>query len=179
MTMSVDGLAELHLPRTLRIHAAGRTLVLAKRAGESTAHVLLKAIGYARYQSQYPGLRVEVPVGNGNRYKPDLVALDDAGEPTLWIECGHADVDKVHNLLRRYRNAHFVWLRRQPLWHSATEIVRNALAARPHAAPVEVIGASDAKLLALATSNDADAALSALTVATFPEPASAPVPRRR
>ena len=183
MTMSVDGLAELHLPRTLRIHAAGRTLVLAKRAGESTAHVLLKAIGYARYAPVYSGLRVEVPVGNGDRYKPDLVATGDAGEPLVWIECGHADVDKMRKLLRRYPRTHFVWLRRQSLWYGATEIMRDVLAARPHRATVEVIGASDATLLALAASNDADAALPALTVVTFPEPAApvapAHAPRRR
>ncbi len=181
MSMSVDGLAELHLPRTLRIHAAGRTLVLTKRAGESTAHVLLKAIGYARYLPQYPGLRVEVPVGNGDRYKPDLVALDDAGEPLVWIECGHADVDKVRRLLRRYPRTHFVWLRRQNLWRGATEIVREALAERPHPAPVEVIGASDATLLALAASNDADAASihAALVVAAFPEPEAEPAPAAR
>ena len=81
MSMSVEGLAELHLPRTLRIRAAGHTLVLAKRAGESTAHVLLKAIGYARYLPRYPGLRVEVSIGE--RYKPDLVLLDDRGEPRI------------------------------------------------------------------------------------------------
>lgn len=179
MSMSVDGLAELHLPRTLRVRAAGRTLVLGKRAGESTAHVLLKAIAYARYLPQYPDLRVEV--GIGNRYKPDLVALDDAGEPRIWIECGHADADKVRKLLRRYGRTHFVWLRRHNLWHGAVAIVRDALTERPHPARVEVIGTTDATLLTLAQSGDADNALPALTVATFPEPASSapPAPRRR
>lgn len=175
MSMSVEGLAELHLPRTLRIRAAGRTLVLGKRAGESTAHVLLKAIGYARYAPRYPGLRVEVPVNErGERYKPDLVALDDTGEPRIWIECGHADVDKVCRLLRRYPRAHFVWLRRQTLWDGAVRIARDALTHTRHPAPVEIIGVTDAALLALAESGDADAALSGLTLATLSGPDADP-----
>jgi len=168
MSMSVEGLAELHLPRTLRIRAAGRTLVLGKRAGESTAHVLLKAIGYARYAPRYPGLRVEVSIGKGReRYKPDLVALDDAGEPRVWIQCGHADVDKVRKLLRRYPHTHFVWLRRQTLWDGAVRITRDALVRTRHPAPVEIIGVTDAALLALAESSDADTALSGLTLASL------------
>ncbi len=176
MSMSVEGLAELHLPRTLRIRAAGHTLVLAKRAGESTAHVLLKAIGYARYLPQYPGLRVEVSIGE--RYKPDLVLLDDRGEPRIWIECGHADVDKIRKLVRRYPRTHIVWLRRQGQWDGAVRIVRDALAHTSTYAhrtvPLEVIGVTDATLLALAESGNADDALGALTIAAFPEATETP-----
>jgi len=175
MSMSVEGLTELHLPRTLRIRAAERTLVLAKRAGESTAHVLLKAIGYARYAPLHPGLRVEVRVEvRSERYKPDLVALNDTGEPRIWIECGHADVDKVRKLLRRYPRTHFVWLRRQTLWEGAVRITRDALTHTRHSAPVEVIGVTDATLLALAESGDADAALSGLTLAILSGPDAPP-----
>jgi len=161
--MPADIVDELHLARTLRIRAGGRTLVLAKRAGESTAHVLLKAIGYARYAPDYPDVRIEAPIGL--RYKPDLVALDDAGEPRLWIECGHVDREKVRRLVRRYPRTHLAWLRRQSQWEGAIRIVQEALVDARRSAPVEVIGVTDATLLTIAESGDADAVTGTVTVA--------------
>jgi len=162
LRVPADIVGELHLARTLRIRAAGRTLVLAKRAGESTAHVLLKAIGYARYAPDYPDVRIEAPIGL--RYKPDLVALDGAGEPRLWIECGHVDRDKVLRLVRRYPRTHLVWLRRQSQWEGAIRIVREALEGTHRSAPVEVIGVSDEALLTIAESGDADTVADTITV---------------
>lgn len=160
--MPADIVDELHLARTLRIRAGGRTLVLAKRAGESTAHVLLKAIGYARYAPDYPDIRIEAPIGL--RYKPDLVALDDAGEPRLWIECGHVDREKVRRLVRRYPRTHLVWLRRQSQWEGAIRIVQEALVDARRPAPVEVLGVTDEILLAIAESGDTDGVVDMITV---------------
>lgn len=80
---------------------AGRRVRLWQRPGESYAHVLLKALGYAMFVRSYPDLEVELEVGL--RYKPDLVALapDESGRRFLfWGECGQVSVRKVAWLLK-------------------------------------------------------------------------------
>lgn len=77
-----------------------------QRPGEGYGHVLLKALGYAMYVGEYPGLEIELSVGL--RYKPDLVALNTgegvgprAGARFLfWGECGLVMMRKVAWLLK-------------------------------------------------------------------------------
>ena len=83
----------------------GRRVRLWQRRGESFGHVLMKALGYAMFASEYPGLEVELPVGL--RYKPDLVALNDGGGGPragarflFWGECGMVSMRKVAWLLK-------------------------------------------------------------------------------
>lgn len=96
---------DLHLRRKWTLHAHGRQVVFAKKAQESSEHVLMKALLWALYLPQYPGLLVEVPVGD--RYRPDLVALDENGKPRFWAEAGQVGRQKIHTLARRYRGTHF------------------------------------------------------------------------
>jgi hypothetical protein len=85
---------------------AGRRVRLWQRKGETYGHVLMKALGYAMYVADYPGLEIELPVGL--RYKPDLVALNEAGggRPRagarfhFWGECGMVSMRKVAWLLK-------------------------------------------------------------------------------
>ena len=77
---------------------AGRRVRLWKRPGESYEHVLMKALGFAMYVGDFPGLEIETKVGL--RYKPDLVARRDAAEFRrrqflFWGECGQTTVRKV------------------------------------------------------------------------------------
>ena len=85
----------------------GRRVRLWQRRGESYGHVLMKALGYAMFAPDYPGLEIELPVGL--RYKPDLVALnggDGDGLPRagarfhFWGECGMVSMRKVAWLLK-------------------------------------------------------------------------------
>jgi hypothetical protein len=77
-----------------------------QRPGESYGHVLLKALGYAMFVGEYPGLEIELAVGL--RYKPDLVALNvgAGGRPRalarflFWGECGLVTMRKVAWLLK-------------------------------------------------------------------------------
>lgn len=77
-----------------------------QRAGETYEHVLMKALGYAMFVGEYPELEIELAVGL--RYKPDLVALNDAagGRPLagprflFWGECGLVTMRKVAWLLK-------------------------------------------------------------------------------
>jgi hypothetical protein len=85
---------------------AGRRVRLWQRRGETYGHVLLKALGFAMYVGEYPGLEIELSVGL--RYKPDLVALNEAdgGRPRagarflFWGECGLVTMRKVAWLLK-------------------------------------------------------------------------------
>lgn len=84
----------------------GRRVRLWQRRGESYGHVLMKALGYAMFVPEYPGLEIELPVGL--RYKPDLVALNETngGQPRtgarflFWGECGMVSMRKVAWLLK-------------------------------------------------------------------------------
>ncbi len=83
---------------------AGRRVRLWQRRGETYEHVLLKALGFAMYVGDYPGLEIELPVGL--RYKPDLVALNEGPGPRagarflFWGECGMVSMRKVAWLLK-------------------------------------------------------------------------------
>lgn len=73
-------------------------LRLWQAAGESYEHVLMKALAYGIFVSDYPDLQVEVRVGL--RYKPDLVTIADDGSFDLWVECGMVSITKTKWLLK-------------------------------------------------------------------------------
>ena len=86
---------------------AGRRLLLWKRQGESYEHVLMKALGYAMFVGEFPGLEVERTVGL--RYKPDLVARDASdGSLLFWGECGANSLRKTAWILKHTRVERFV-----------------------------------------------------------------------
>ncbi|HYO64156.1 MAG TPA: hypothetical protein VER08_11040 [Pyrinomonadaceae bacterium] len=79
---------------------AGRRVRLWQRLGEGYGHVLMKALGFAMFVGEFPGLEIERRVGL--RYKPDLVAASDGGawRFAFWGECGLVTVRKVAWLLK-------------------------------------------------------------------------------
>jgi hypothetical protein len=88
---------------------AGRRVRLWQRPGESYAHVLMKALGYAMFVGEYPQLEIELRVGL--RYKPDLVAFNDDGVGArfaFWGECGMVTMRKVAWLLKHGQLARLV-----------------------------------------------------------------------
>ncbi len=99
---------DLLLRRKWTLHAHGKQVVFIKKPNEHTSHVLMKALLWALYLPTYPALKVEISIGD--RYKPDVVALDardPRAEPHFWGEAGQVSSDKIHSLLRRYRHTHF------------------------------------------------------------------------
>jgi hypothetical protein len=82
---------------------AGRRVRLWKRPGESYEHVLMKALGFAMYVTDFPALEIETRVGL--RFKPDLVARREPQEFRrrqflFWGECGQATVRKIGWLMK-------------------------------------------------------------------------------
>lgn len=132
--------ADLHLRRKWTFRAYGRQVVLVKRPIEHTTHVLMKAFLWALYLPQYPNLKVEVAIGD--RYKPDVVALDATdpyAEPRFWGEAGQVGMDKIRSLARRYPNTHFAIAKWDRSLHSLLANVREALKGRKRSAPFDLI----------------------------------------
>jgi hypothetical protein len=128
-----------YLRRKWTVRAHGQSLVLIKKPIESAEHVLQKALLWARYLPYYPALRVEVPLPQPSRYKPDLLALAPTDEPLFWGECGVVSTDKLQFLLNRYRNTHFVFSRWNVNPAPYAAAIDTALPRKPRRAPIELI----------------------------------------
>ncbi|HBS03844.1 MAG TPA: hypothetical protein DEA96_02690 [Leptospiraceae bacterium] len=108
----------LELRRKWVFRCRSRKLHLIKKPLESSEHVFLKAFVWSLYLDQYPNLMVERSIGD--RYKPDVVALDESNlRPVFWAEAGQVKPQKIESILRRFEDLHFViarWgFRKEPL----------------------------------------------------------------
>jgi hypothetical protein len=128
-----------YLRRKLTVRAHGQSLVLIKRPIESAEHVIQKALLWALYLPRYPKLRVEVPLPQPSRYKPDLLALDELQEPIFWGECGEVAIEKLRFLLSRYRRTHFVFSKWDTRLDPFAEFIAKAMPSNRRRAPVELI----------------------------------------
>lgn len=129
------------LRRKLTVRAHGRTLVLVKRAEETGEHVVQKALLWVRHLPRYPALRVEQHLPFPSRYKPDLYALDAAGQGVaFWGECGVVSAEKLRTLVRAHPACHFAFSK----WNARLDLfaaqIEAALAGVRRRAPVELLG---------------------------------------
>jgi len=120
---------------TLRAH--DRQIVLVKRANEQSVHVLLKAFLWALYLPSYPDLTVEIAIGD--RYKPDLVALDSYGVPKFWGEAGQLGLEKIRSIVRRYRSTHFAIAKWNTALSPFREIVKKTLDGVERKSPLDLL----------------------------------------
>lgn len=128
---------DLMLRRKWTLRAHGEQVVFVKKRNERAAHVLMKAFLWALYLPRYPELRVEVPIGD--RYKPDVVQLDFRQRPLFWGEAGEVGKEKIHSLLRRYRDTHFALAKWDSDLTPFAELVGEALAQYPRQAPFDLL----------------------------------------
>ncbi len=128
---------DLLLRRKWTFRADGKQIVLVKKHYEKSVHVLMKAFIWALYLPDYPTLTVEVPIGD--RYKPDVVALDELGLPKFWGEAGYTRVEKVRTLLRRHRSTHFAFAKWKSKLDPLAKIVSAALDGLKRDAPVDLL----------------------------------------
>lgn len=129
---------EPRIARKLTVRAHGARLVLVKGPNESLRHVLMKAGLWALLLPDHPGLAVERSVGD--RFKPDLVALDAEGRPTLWAEAGALSPQKITSLARRFREARFVFAKWGRNLAPHEQVVRRALRDLRRPPPIELVG---------------------------------------
>ena len=97
----------------------------------------MKALLWALYLPQYPGLAVEIPIGD--RYRPDVVQLDLQGAPVFWGEAGRVSPRKVHSLAKRYRATHFAWGKWDVSLDTLTSLVSPELEGIKRQAPFDLI----------------------------------------
>ncbi|MFB6248257.1 MAG: hypothetical protein ABEL97_06785 [Salinibacter sp.] len=127
-----------HLRRKLTLRAHGDRLVLVKRKQERIEHVWMKAFLWALYHPDHSDLHVEVDIGE--KYKPDVVALDRRrGRPRFWGEAGHVDPEKIEALLGRYAATHVAVAK----WDRSLDPIRATVEAAVHdvdrRAPVDLL----------------------------------------
>ena len=135
--VGASAMAELILPRKLRLHAGERAVVFDRGVNESSEHVLMKALIWALYLPQYPDLSVEIRIGD--RYKPDVVQMGADGKPMFWGEAGQVGEAKIHALVKRYRSTHFAIAKWNRSLQPYVQIVREALAGVRRSAPYDLI----------------------------------------
>jgi len=132
---------DLLLRRKWTLKAGNKQVVFVKRPIEHSSHVLMKAFLWALYLPEYPDLSVEVSIGD--RYKPDVIARNDSGQPIFWGEAGKVGVDKIRSLVRRYRDTHFAIAKWQSSLCQIMPIVRDAVADLHRTAPFDVLRFSE------------------------------------
>lgn len=125
------------VPRKWRLSAHGQRVVFVKGLNESGRHVIMKALLWALYLPDYPDLTVEVRIGD--RYKPDVVALDMENTPRFWGEAGQVGLDKIRSLTRRFRTTHVAIAKWEQRLDPLADLVRKATAKVDRAAPIDLI----------------------------------------
>ena len=128
---------ELELRRKMTVRSGDRKLVVHKSALERIEHVLMKVFIWHLYLPKYPDAIIDHRIGD--RYRPDVVALDRDRRPIFWGEAGMVSTGKIGSLLRRFPDTHLVigkWEARIEPW---VEIVRQLLEKRKNrSAPVDL-----------------------------------------
>jgi hypothetical protein len=128
---------ELELRRKWTFRAQGKQTVFIKKAFESDSHVLLKALMWALFLPDYPNLSVEIHIGH--RYKPDLVQMDDSGQPVFWGEAGRVGQRKMQTLVKRFRSTHLVFAKWDTNLAPFHKALRKATKSIQRTAPVDLI----------------------------------------
>jgi hypothetical protein len=102
---------------TLSLTVNGETKVLQKKKYESIQHVLVKALLWKLFSTEYPNIEIEKDIGDPN-YLPDVISLpaadgmeDGACQPLFWGESGRMSLEKALELSQRYPEMHIVWMR--------------------------------------------------------------------
>ena len=88
-----------------------KKIVFNQNYNEPDFHVYAKALVYALFHKQYPTIRVEANVDE--RFNPDLSASSFDGTMIFWAECGNVSMDKLEKLFKKYRQAHFVFVKKE------------------------------------------------------------------
>lgn len=125
------------LRRKWVLKAHNQQVVFVKSPRESSEHVLMKIFLWALYLPTYPKMSVEMRIGD--RYKPDVVALNDGGVPIFWGEAGVVGREKMEKLLKHYRDTHFAMAKWATNLDPYEAMVREAMQATRRNAPFDLI----------------------------------------
>ena len=111
-----------------------KKVVFNKLAHESEFHPYAKALVFALYHKDYPTIRVEAKLDD--RFQPDLNAFDLDGVTMLfWAEVGNVSIAKIEKLFKKYRRAHFVFVREEkdiPAFQKNLDRMAKDMSSLPH-----------------------------------------------
>ena len=90
-----------------------RKIILASQENETTQHLALKLAAFILFFRFNPIMDISLkhPAIADQEFRPDLLALNEAGEIKLWVECGSTTSHKLDKLTRRYRQARIIVLK--------------------------------------------------------------------
>lgn len=88
-----------------------KRIVIGRLAHEPEFQPFAKALVYALYHKEYPTLRVEAKLDD--RFQPDLNAFGYDGTMLFWAEVGKVSLTKIGKLFKKYRRAHFVFVKEE------------------------------------------------------------------
>jgi uncharacterized protein YaeQ len=118
----------------LTVNGDSRKLLIVQGPNEPEEHLALKLSGYLLFWDHDPivGAGTKLPALSEYEFLPDLLALDDAGEIALWVECGSSTMNKLNKLTRRLSRGRIVVL--QPTAREAERLRQDCEAQldKPH-----------------------------------------------
>jgi len=82
-------------------HEHSEKLVISAFENESGEHIALKLLAYLMFIERRPLIDVDA----GWHFTPDLIARDDAGAITLWVDCGRVSMKKVDTIATKVRSS--------------------------------------------------------------------------
>ncbi|MDE2040380.1 MAG: YaeQ family protein [Elusimicrobia bacterium] len=97
----------------LHVNGGSRKLLIAQGPSEPPEHLALKLSAYLLCWDLDPIVDASAKTPALSRYEflPDILALDEAGDIRLWLECGSATLHKLDKLTRRLPQARIVVLK--------------------------------------------------------------------
>lgn len=89
-----------------------KKIVISKLAHETDFMPYAKALVYALFHTTYQTIRVEAKFEE-SRFQPDLSAQGYDGTMLFWAEVGNVSLPKIEKLFKKYRQAHFVFVKEE------------------------------------------------------------------
>jgi uncharacterized protein YaeQ len=122
---------ELHLGTSSKV-------ILAAKPEETLDHIAMKLAAFAMFLPLEPIVEpsADHPALAGTDFRPDMFALNDAGEVELWVECGAVAIHKLNKITRRYPYARVVVLKTR--LHEAARLREEINTELKHAARIEI-----------------------------------------
>lgn len=98
------------------LNGGRRRLIVARGAQETFDNLALRLAACALFWPLEPQLEISPkhPALATVEFRPDFIALDEAGDVKLWGECGNTSMNKLDKLTRKYPGARLVVLKSDP-----------------------------------------------------------------
>lgn len=113
-------------------------VILAAKPEEKADHLAMKLAAFAMFLSRGPIVEpsTDHPGLVGLDIRPDVCVMNEAGEISVWIECGEVSINKLDKLARRLPETRIVVIKSER--HQATQMRQKLDAAVKQGARIEI-----------------------------------------